>query len=257
MSKDRVVKLADLRASCQNCSLLQLCLPMGLAEGDLERLDSIIQRRRPVQKGEYLYHMGDPFKAVYAVRSGSFKTFTNSHDGEEQVIGFYLPGELMGLDAISANHHICSARALETTSVCEIPYERLEQLSSEIPGLQHHLFSILSQEIQHDQCKLMMVAKLPADVRVANFILNLSERFKTRGYAAMDFNISMSRNDIANMLGLAVETISRILSQFQEKGLLRVERKHIEILNMENLRGISSHCPTMIEGNNKSSSNTA
>ena len=257
MSKERVVKLADIRANCQNCSLLQLCLPMGLAEGDLEKLDNIIQRRKPVQKGDFLYHMGDPFKAVYAVRSGSFKTFTVNPDGEEQIVGFYLPGELMGIDAISANHHICSAKALETTSVCEIPYERLEQLSLEIPGLQHHLLSLMSQEIQHDQCKLMMVAKLPAEGRVANFMINLSERFKQRGYAATDFNLSMSRNDIANLLGLAVETISRILTHFQESGILKVERKHIEILNLEQLRRISSQCPSVNQPTNNSSSHTA
>ncbi|MGD8483302.1 MAG: fumarate/nitrate reduction transcriptional regulator Fnr [Thioalkalispiraceae bacterium] len=257
MNKNRVVKLADIRANCQNCSLLQLCLPIGLAEGDLEKLDSIIQRRKPVQKGDYLYHMGDPFKAVYAVRSGSFKTFTNNAEGEEQIISFYLPGELMGLDAISANQHICSARALETTSVCEIPYERLESLSLEIPGLQHHLLSMMSQEIQHDQCKLMMVAKLPAEGRLANFIINLSERFKSRGYAANDFNLSMSRNDIANLLGLAVETVSRILTHFQEQGLLRVERKHIEILDLQQLRQVSSQCPSVNQNAGDSTSHTA
>jgi CRP/FNR family transcriptional regulator len=257
MSKERVVKLADIRANCQNCSLLQLCLPMGLAEGDLEKLDSIIQRRKPVQKGEFLYHMGDPFKAVYAVRSGSFKTFTINAEGQEQIVGFYLPGELMGMDAINANQHICSAKALETTSVCEIPYERLEQLSLEISGLQHHLLSMMSREIQHDQCKLMMVAKLPAEGRVANFIINLSERFKTRGYAANDFNLSMSRNDIANLLGLAVETISRILTNFQEQGILSVERKHIEVLDIQQLRRISSQCPSISQNSDDNTSHTA
>lgn len=257
MNKNRVVKLSDIRANCQNCSLLQLCLPMGLAEGDLEKLDNIIQRRKPVQKGDYLYHMGDPFKAVYAVRSGSFKTFTTNAEGQEQIVGFYLPGELMGMDAISANQHICSAKALETTSVCEIPYERLEQLSLEIHGLQHHLLRLMSQEIQHDQCKLMMVAKLPAEGRVANFIINISERFQTRGYAANDFNLSMSRNDIANMLGLAVETVSRIMTNFQEQGILKVDRKHIEVLDVQQLRRVSSQCPSLNKETKSKTSHTA
>jgi len=257
MSKDRVVKLADVRAHCKSCSLLQLCLPMGLAEGDLDKLDSIIQRRKPVQKGEDLYQMGDSFKAIYAIRSGSFKTFTINAEGHEQIVGFYFPGELMGMDAISANQHICSAKALETTSVCEIPYDRLEELSMELAGLQHHFLSMMSKEIQQDQCKLMMVAKLPAEGRVANFIINLSERFQTRGYAANVFNLSMSRNDIANMLGLAVETISRILTNFQEQGVLKVERKHIEVLDIQQLRRISSQCPSVAQNTDKSTSHTA
>jgi CRP/FNR family transcriptional regulator len=121
MPQERIVKLEDIRSHCQKCSLFQLCMPMGLGEGDLNKLDKIIKRRRPVEKGEYLYRMGDPFRSMFAVRAGSLKTFTTDQEGQEQIIGFHLPGELMGLDAISRGVHTCSAKALETVSVCEIP----------------------------------------------------------------------------------------------------------------------------------------
>ncbi len=242
MPKNRIVKLDEIRSRCQSCSLFELCMPMGLAEGDLDKLDSIIKRRRPVEKGEYLYRVGNPFTSVYAVRSGSLKTFTSTRDGRDQIISLHLPGELMGLDAISSNQHICSAMALETTSVCELPYERLEALSLEIPGLQHHLLSLMSEEIRHDQCHMTILARLPVDNRLASFLVNLAERYRTRGFSSTEFNLSMSRNDIANLLGMAVETVSRLFTQFQEQGLLQVERKHIKILNYDILHTMHNRC---------------
>lgn len=242
MPNDRIVKLEDIRSHCQKCSLYQLCLPVGLADGDIDRLDAIIKRRRPVEKGEHLYRLGDPFQSLYALRSGSLKSFTTDQHGEEQVIGFHLPGELLGLDAISSDTHTSSTQALETTSVCEIPFNRLEELSRKIPGLQHHLFSLMSQELKEEHCHLAVLAHTPVEGRLANFLFQLSERFRQRGYSATDFNLSMSRNDIANMLGMAVETISRLLGQFQEQGLLRVERKHVQILDLARLQALANRC---------------
>ncbi|HFQ13626.1 MAG TPA: fumarate/nitrate reduction transcriptional regulator Fnr [Gammaproteobacteria bacterium] len=242
MTKERVVKLEEIRSRCQTCSLFELCMPMGLAEGDLDKLDRIIKRRRPVEKGEYLYRIGDPFTSLYAVRSGSLKTYTSTRDGRDQIISLHLPGELMGLDAIGKDQHTCSAMALETTSVCELPYERLESLSLEIPGLQHHLLSLMSEEIRHDQCHMTVLARLPVDSRLASFLINLSERYRARGFSAVEFNLSMSRNDIANLLGMAVETVSRLFTQFQEQGLLEVERKHIKILDYDSLQAMHNHC---------------
>lgn len=242
MSKQRVVNLSEVRTQCQKCSLYQLCMPMGLAEGDLNKLDKIIKRRRPVEKGEFLFHLGEEFTALYAIRSGSLKTCTSQSDGQEQVIGMHLPGELIGLDAIGDSRHGCSAVALETTSVCEIPFEHLEALSREIPGLQHHLFRLMSAEIQHDQCHMTVLARMPVENRLASFLLSLSDRYKLRGYSASEFNLSMSRSDIANMLGMAMETISRLLTGFQEQGLIRVERKHIRILDAAGLRAIAGQC---------------
>ncbi|MCW9024458.1 MAG: fumarate/nitrate reduction transcriptional regulator Fnr [Gammaproteobacteria bacterium] len=242
MEKTRVVKLEEIRTRCQKCSLFQLCMPMGLEEGDLDKLDKIIKRRRPVEKGEFLYRIGEPFTAVFAVRSGSLKAFTTTKDGQDQIVSLHLPGELMGLDAISKQQHICSAMALETTSVCELPYERLEKLMMEISGLQRHILSLMSEEIQHDQCHMTVLARLPVENRLASFLANLSERYKARGFSAIEFNLSMSRNDIANLLGMAVETVSRLFSQFQDQGLLQVERKHVKILDVEALRALQSKC---------------
>ncbi len=242
MPKDSIVKLDEIRSRCQSCSLFELCMPMGLAEGDLDKLDKIIKRRRPVDKGEYLYRIGDPFVSVFAVRSGSLKTFTSTRDGRDQIISLHLPGELMGMDAISSNQHICSAMALETTSVCELPYERLEALSQEIPGLQHHLLSLMSEEIRHDQCHMTILARLPVDSRLASFLVNLSERYQARGFSSTEFNLSMSRSDIANLLGMAVETVSRLFTQFQDQGLLQVERKHIKILDNSGLQALHNRC---------------
>ncbi len=258
MPKDRVVNLSAIRSHCQNCSLYQLCMPMGLAEGDLNKLDKIIKRRRPVEKGEFLFRLGDDFGSLYAVRSGSMKTYTSQPNGQDQVIGMHLPGELIGLDAIANNRHACSAVALETASVCEIPFERLESLSREIPGLQHHLFRLMSDEIQHDQCHMTVLARMPVENRLASFLMNLSERYKSRGYSATEFNLSMSRSDIANMLGMAMETISRLLTNFQDQGLLKVERKHIQILNPQGLQEIAARCASAFDNSvNKSSSHSA
>ena len=253
----RVVKLEELRSHCQKCSLIKLCLPMGLEEGDFNKLDSIIQRRRGVEKGEFLYRIGEPFSSVYAIRTGSLKTFTTNQDGQEQIISFHLPGELIGMEAISGEIHTCSAQALESTSVCEIPFERLETLSTQIPGLQHHLFALMSEEMQHDHCHLSILARSSVESRLANFLLEISGRFKDRGFSATEFNLSMSRNDIANALGMAVETISRLFTQFQEQGLLQVERKSIKIIDLNRLQGLSSNCTPESEVSSENSSQTS
>ena len=242
MTDNQVIKLSELKSHCQNCSLYDLCLPMGLETGDIDQLDSVIKRRQSINKNNFLYRMGEPLKSVYAIRSGSFKTYLSNPDGTEQIVGFSLPGELLGMDAISENEHGCSAKALETSSVCEIPFERLESLAHDIPNLQHQLFRLMSKEIQQDQNLMLLLAQMPAETRLASFLLGMSERLTKRGYAANEFNLSMSRGDIANLLGMAVETISRLLTHFQEDGILKVERKHITITNLEKLRQLATHC---------------
>lgn len=233
-----VVNLDSVRNVCNQCGIYKLCLPMGLNIGDMDRLDRIIKRRRPLEKGEHLYRGGDEFHAIYALRSGSLKSYFVNENGEEHVIGFKMPGDLVGLSGINGSHYANSLTALETSSVCEIPFEQLEELGAEIPGLQHHLLEIMSKEIQEEHEKLAMCSKMPADARLASVLLTLSGRFEERGYSANEFNLSMSRSDIANMLGLAVETVSRLFTQFQEQGMLRVERKHIQLLNPHKLAAL-------------------
>lgn len=229
------INLSDIRKSCRTCTVHELCLPLGLNEDDIESLDKIIKRSAPLQRGDYLFRIGDPLKYLYAIHSGSIKTYSSSTNGTEQITGFHLSGELIGLDAISENKHPCAARALETTSVCRIPYTRLSELSAQLPSLQSQLMRVMSREISTDQKLVMLLGKKTAEERLASLLLSLSKRLSQRGFSDRDFNLSMSRIDIANYLGLAVETISRLFTHFQEAGLLNIQRQHIHIKNMDAL----------------------
>ena len=232
---EKVVSLKDIKVACGECSLNAICLPVGVESNDLERLDAIIERKRPIARGEHLFRSGDRFQCVYAVRSGSLKTYSTSPDGHEQVMGFQLPGELVGLDAIADGVHPLSAKALETTSVCEIPFEALESLSGKLPSLQRQMLRLMSQEIRDDEHNMMVLGQKSAEERLAAFLISLSSRFQRRGFSPNQFNLSMSRGDIGNYLGLALETVSRLFTRFQHEELLRVDRKHIELLDRQKL----------------------
>ncbi|HQV40547.1 MAG: fumarate/nitrate reduction transcriptional regulator Fnr [Moraxellaceae bacterium] len=222
-------------SNCADCALNPVCLPPAVEDIHLDKLDNIIERNRPLQRGNHLFHERQAFEAVYAVRSGAIKAYTTLPGGEEQVTGFYLPGEIVGLDAINNRQHASSAVALETTAVCTIPFGDLEQLSMEIPGLQHHLFKLMSQEIQSDQQLMVLLSKRTAEERIASLLLSLSARHKRRRLSDANFRLPMSRSDIGNYLGLAVETVSRIFTRFQQMGVLGVVGKEITILNRPQL----------------------
>lgn len=239
MRNNTVVNLSAARAGCYNCGLSQLCPSADKNIHDVENLDKLIKRNQKFERGEHIYRVNNTFTTVYAIHSGSVKTYASIENGKEQVTGFHLPGELLGLDSISTHYHTDSAIALETCSICEIPFDRLEDLSVKNPAMQHALLYAMSEEIQNDHRQLTLVSRMPAEARLASFLLSISSHFKHRGYSATDFNLSMTRSDIANMLGLAVETISRIFSQFQEKGLLTVERRHIVLRDTEGLMKLS------------------
>lgn len=234
-----IVSLSQIKLACRNCSLHQLCLPIGISESEMDELENIITRRRPLRRGEYLFQQGDNFHAIYAIRSGSIKTYTISQDGTEQITGFHLPGELIGLDAIHEELHTCSAEALDSASFCEIPYNRLESLSGELPGLRHQLLRVMSREIHEEQSLLLLMAKKSAESRLASLLLSFANRFHDRGFSESSFRLSMSRNDIGNYLGLAVETVSRIFSRFQEQGVLNVSGKLIEIRDRQYLHDLA------------------
>jgi len=240
---EKVVSLKDIKVACRECSLNEICLPVGVADDDMQLLDDIIERKRPLARGDHLFRHGDGFQSLYAVRSGCLKTYTTSEDGQEQVMGFHLPGELVGLDAIADNSHPLSAKALETTSVCEIPFPDLESLSTQLPSLQHQLLRVMSQEIRSDEDNMVVLGQKSAEERLAAFLIGLSKRFQRRGFSPNQFNLSMSRGDIGNYLGLALETVSRLFTRFQNEGLLRVDRKHIELLDRDKLIAYSGgHC---------------
>ncbi len=233
------LSLAKLKIACQECSLNEICLPVGVDKADMSKLDDIINRKTPYARGQHLFHIGDGFKALYAIRSGSVKTFTMTEDGHEQVTGFHLPGELVGLDAIASNSHPVAAKALETTSICEIPFEQLDDLSCKVNGIRRQLMRIMSREIQEDQENMMMLGQKSAEQRLASLLISLSNRYRARGFSPYEFNLTMSRGDIGNFLGLALETVSRLFGRFQDDGLINVNRKNIEILDRDKLCTLS------------------
>jgi len=219
------------QANCKDCSLSGLCLPLSLNMQDMESLDEIVKRGRPLKKGETLFRQGDPFNSVFAIRSGALRTFSVTDAGEEQITGFHLPSELVGLSGMDTETYPVSAQALETTSVCEIPFERLDELSVLLPQLRRQLMRIMSREIRDDQQMMMLLSKKTADERIATFLINLSARFSARGFSANQFRLPMSRNEIGNYLGLAVETVSRVFTRCQASGLLEAEGKEVKILD--------------------------
>ena len=231
---------AILTSSCENCTLYKLCLPISVSKGSFEKLDSIIQRRKPTRQGSHLFRQGDEFNAIYVVRTGCVKTYTISPDGQTQITGFYTPGEVLGLDGLNTNHHTNYAKTLENTSVCKVPFAQLEKLSQEIPSLQRYLFSIMAQEIQTDQKLIMLISKCSADQRIAALLLNISGKLKNRKLSSSSFRLPMSRGDIANYLGLAVETVSRVFSKLQSSKILRAKNKEVTIIDMQALTEFST-----------------
>ncbi len=224
------LNVQELRASCSQCSMHQLCLPMGLDDADIQRLDTIIGRRRRIPRGGNLYRMDDAFTNLYAIRFGHFKTFQVNAAGSEQITGFQMAGELLGMDAISTDRHHCDARALEDSEVCEIPFPQLESLFSHVPNLLHHFHRMMSREITREQSAMLLMGNMRAEQRLAAFLLNLSARYAARGYSQTQFQLRMGREEIGNYLGLTIESISRSLSKFKKQNLLTVDNREI-ILN--------------------------
>lgn len=229
-----------LKAACNHCSLFQLCLPVGIDARAMDKLGELIHRRPPVEKGAYIYRAGDPFKAVYAVRSGSVKTYSSTRDGREQVTGFHLAGELLGLDAINSGIHPCSARALETTSYCEIPLPDLDAVSRLVPGLQRQLVKVMSKELFYEHSLLTVMGKRNSLERVAAFLVSIGERYRSRRFSATEFVLSMSRDDIGNYLGLAMETVSRTFAKLQDFGVIQVDGRHVRILDIVGLKDMAN-----------------
>lgn len=227
-----------LKTACSACNLRELCLPIELSGPEMTRLDALVTRKTAYRRGTNLYRCGEKFHALYAIRSGFFKTQVLHEDGREQVTGFQMAGEIIGMDAISSDVHTCDAVALEDSEVCEIPFARLEELSREMPALQRHLHRILSREIVRDQGIMLLLGSMHAEERLAAFLLNLSQRFAARGYSPTAFQLRMTRQEIGSYLGLKLETVSRTLSQFQLRGLIRIQNKSLQFLDIPELQAL-------------------
>lgn len=230
----------DRSISCGNCRLGSICLPLALEADDVVKLDEIVQRGRPLQKNEHLYWEGEEFTSVFAVRSGTIKAYRITGDGQEQVTGFYFPGEILGMDGISKDRYACSAKALETSAICEIPFHRLEELSTQVPSMQRHFFQLMSQEITSDQQLITLLSKNSAEERIASLFIGISARNARRKLSKTSFRLPMSRTDIGNFLGLTVETVSRVISRFAKQGLIQVDSKEITVLDLDALKQIAN-----------------
>lgn len=215
--------------SCANCRLSDLCLPISLNPDEIDQLDEIIERNRPLRKGEHLYRQRDPFRSVYAVRSGSFKSYVLGSDGHSRVTDFFLPGEIMGMDGISGRSHANSVVALEHSSVCEIPFSQLERLSQQLPNLQSRFFSLMGNEIAKDQRIHTLLSSYNAEERVVSFLLSLSTRYARSQQSPNRFLLHMTRSDIGAYLGLTLETVSRVFSNLQKKNVISLQGREVFI----------------------------
>ena len=224
--------------TCSNCNLRELCLPKGLGEEDVAKVEQIVYARRRVKRGEALFNAGDEFHAVYAIRSGFLKTTVINDDGREQVTGFYMGGELLGMDGIGTGTYNGNAVALEDCEVCVLPFSLVEELGREIPTMQRHLHCVLSREIVRDHGVMMLLGSMRAEERLAAFLLNLSKRLTRRGYSPSDFHLRMTREEIGSFLGLKLETVSRLFSRFQDDGLIEVQQKHVQIRDIAGLEAV-------------------
>ena len=238
MSTINRIDVDHLRVRCKECNLRELCFPHGMNDEELENMDAVVEQPRSLHKNDFLYRDGDKTMAIYAVRSGCIKTMTESANGDEQIVGFHLAGELLGLDGFADGTYTCNAVALETSSVCELPLDQLETLCHKLPGLQKQMRRIMGKEVSKDHKLLLLLGKMTADERLASFLLSLSTRMEERHWNANEFNLMMPRQDIANYLGMAVETVSRLFASFQNEKIIEVDRRHITILDMDRLKAM-------------------
>lgn len=224
------------KAACSNCNLRELCMPVDLSVSDLDRIDKIVQKNKHVKRGEQLFGNGDIFHSLYAIRTGFFKTSVSTADGREQVTGFQMAGEIMGLDGIVSDRHTCDAMSLEDAYVCVMPFERIEELSREITALQKHVHKLMSREIVREHGVMMLLGSMRAEERVAAFLLNLTQRLHARGFSQSELVLRMTREEIGSYLGLKLETVSRTFSKFMEDGIVDVKQKNLQILNPDALK---------------------
>ncbi|MBI3898215.1 MAG: fumarate/nitrate reduction transcriptional regulator Fnr [Gammaproteobacteria bacterium] len=223
---------------CSSCNLRHLCLPCGMTDADAEFLGDLHFTRRHLKRGDTLYRAGASFDSLYAVRSGFFKSYAITEDGREQVTGFQMTGEIIGLDGIENDKHSLTIKALDDAVVCVIQFTQLEEMASRLPALQRQIHRLMSREIVRDQSMMMLLGAMPAEGRVTAFLLGLSQRFAARGYAASEFILRMTREEIGSYLGLKLETVSRVFSRLQQSGLIDVQQKHVHLRDMTGLQAI-------------------
>ena len=225
-----------IKVACSNCNLRELCMPLGLNDAELSRVDELVTSRRSIKRGSTLFHNGEPFTSLYAVRTGFFKTSLSTEDGRDQVTGFQMAGEIIGLDGIVNEHHTCDAIALEDAEVCVMPFDRIEEISREVGALQKHVHRIMSREIVRENGVMLLLGSMRAEERLAAFLLNLVQRLQARGFSRTELILRMTREEIGSYLGMKLETVSRTFSRFAEEGIIEVKQRHILIEDTEALK---------------------
>lgn len=229
------------KTACSSCRLRDLCMPIGLSAKEMVLIDKMVSTRLKIARGEPLFRAGGRFKSLYTIRSGFFKTSVSTADGREQVSGFYMAGELLGLDGIAQDKHTCTARALEDSEVCVLHVQLINELAHDVHALQHHVLKVMSREISHDHNHLFLLGSMKSDARVATFLLNLLTRLHARGQAPNELVLRMTREDIGSYLGLTIETISRTLSKLAKNGVISVDQRHVRVLQPDALHYVAEH----------------
>ena len=225
--------------ACSQCGVYQLCLPLGLNSADLTLLESVVKRKQIFKKGQLLFRAGDRFDHIYALRSGSIKSYVSTPDGRVQITGFHIAGDLLGLSALESGQFSCAARALETASVCCVEAEKIDELAQQIPSIQYQLLRIMSGHIRQDDELMLMLGRRSAEERLAEYLIGLSRRFAARNYSATQFRLSMSRGEIGNYLGIAEETVCRILARFADSGIIVTNRRHVQLVDLKQLEVVA------------------
>jgi CRP/FNR family transcriptional regulator, anaerobic regulatory protein len=236
LPKPNVVSINN-PVSCANCSLDNICLPRGLSQAEISNISQVIRARKTLQRGEFIYREGDNFRGILAIKSGSAKLVANDSHGNEHILNILLPGELLGFDGLSGDKHGCAAIALETMSFCILPADNMDELFKNVPSLTRELFRHTGEKMIEDKNQLVL-SKRPAEERLAYFLLSLSERLKRRGFSSSEFKLSLTRQEIGNHLGLALETVSRMLKKFQDEDLIVVQNRFICIKDLSALRNL-------------------
>ncbi|MGB8339319.1 MAG: fumarate/nitrate reduction transcriptional regulator Fnr [Burkholderiales bacterium] len=233
---------AGTKSKCTDCLMHQTCVPKGLSVVEWQQLEGLITTHKRIARGESLYRDGEKFDYLYAIRSGFFKTSVLIEDGRDQVTAFHMAGDVLGIDGIGSGVHTCDAVVLEDAEVCVISFQQYERLSGKIVSMRQHLYKMMSREIVRDYSMMMLLGTMRAEERLATFLLDLSERFTSRGYSPKEFILRMTREEIGSYLGLKLETVSRMFSKFQNDGLVSAQQKHIQILDADKLRQVIGNC---------------
>ena len=233
----RMIK-ESIKVACSNCNLRELCMPVGLNAEELIRVDELVAVRRTVRRGTSLFRNGEKFSSLYAIRTGFFKTCVTTEDGRDQVTGFQMAGEIIGLDGIVNDQHTCDAIALEDAEVCVMPFDRIEEISREVNALQRHVHKIMSSEIVREHGVMLLLGSMRAEERLAAFLLNLVQRLQARGFSRSELVLRMTREEIGSYLGMKLETVSRTFSKFADDGMVEVKQRHIHIRDADALKRI-------------------